>query len=96
MAKKQLNRKKCAVYSNGAVSSDKSSVSDVGMKKETLVPALECYQDVAPRRLEWLVFLVTVCWRVYYVYRKENWWILHPDEIFQSIGGTCIIMSFVN
>jgi len=42
---------------------------------------------IFPIGTEWLVFFLTLCFRIRYVSRKENWWILHPDEIFQSVEG---------
>ncbi|XP_062582598.1 uncharacterized protein LOC134244339 [Saccostrea cucullata] len=41
--------------------------------------------DLFPRYSEWIVFLITLILRIYYVCQKHNWWILHPDEIFQSM-----------
>ncbi|XP_041347448.1 uncharacterized protein LOC121367376 isoform X2 [Gigantopelta aegis] len=40
---------------------------------------------VFPRFSPWVVCLVTIVIRVNYVINPENWWILHPDEIFQSL-----------
>ena len=34
-----------------------------------------------------VVFIVTVLVRMYYVYQPANWWVLHPDEVFQSVEG---------
>ena len=34
-----------------------------------------------------VVFLVTVLVRMHYVYQPANWWVLHPDEVFQSVEG---------
>ncbi|XP_060561315.1 uncharacterized protein LOC132721080 [Ruditapes philippinarum] len=33
----------------------------------------------------WFIVVVTACVRIRYVIMPGNWWILHPDEIFQSI-----------
>ncbi|XP_050410788.1 uncharacterized protein LOC126825253 [Patella vulgata] len=33
----------------------------------------------------YLIFLVTIVIRVCYVSQPSNWWILHPDEIYQSL-----------
>ena len=43
--------------------------------------------DLFPRNTHWMVFLFTLVFRVWYVSRKENWWILHPDEIYQTLEG---------
>ncbi|XP_064612612.1 uncharacterized protein LOC135476506 [Liolophura sinensis] len=40
---------------------------------------------IFPRCTPWLVFLVTLIGRVVYVSQVKNWWILHPDEVFQSV-----------
>ena len=52
--------------------------------------------DLFPRNTHWLVFLLTLVFRVWYVSRKENWWILHPDEIYQTLEGisTFIILFY--
>ena len=34
-----------------------------------------------------LVTLLTLALRVYYVTLETSWWILHPDEIYQSLEG---------
>ncbi|OWF40950.1 uncharacterized protein LOC110463146 [Mizuhopecten yessoensis] len=41
--------------------------------------------DLFPRKSVWIVFVITLCIRLRYVSKGENWWILHPDEIFQSV-----------
>ncbi|XP_078338736.1 uncharacterized protein LOC111135920 isoform X2 [Crassostrea virginica] len=38
-----------------------------------------------PKCSKWIVFGITLVLRCTYVTRKENWWLLHPDEIFQSM-----------
>ncbi|KAK3084812.1 hypothetical protein FSP39_019458 [Pinctada imbricata] len=38
-----------------------------------------------PRYSFWIVFFVTLSWRLYYVSQRKNWWILHPDEVFQIL-----------
>ncbi|XP_064613136.1 uncharacterized protein LOC135476921 [Liolophura sinensis] len=43
----------------------------------------DCSHHIFPRKAEVIVFLVTLGVRLYYVSRKRNWWILHPDEVFQ-------------
>ena len=53
-----------------------------------------CTRDMAnlfPRNTHWVVFLFTLVFRVWYVSRKENWWILHPDEIYQTLEGIFFI-----
>ena len=53
-----------------------------------------CANDIAdlfPRNTHWVVFLFTLVFRVWYVSRKENWWILHPDEIYQTLEGISFI-----
>lgn len=36
----------------------------------------------------WVVSTVTLAVRLNIVKQARNWWILHPDEVFQSIEGT--------
>lgn len=38
-----------------------------------------------PRHFHWIVFIFTLVFRIHYVIQKENWWILHPDEIYQTL-----------
>ncbi|KAL5017622.1 hypothetical protein ScPMuIL_007211 [Solemya velum] len=42
-------------------------------------------EGLFPPGCQWLVFGVTLVFRVLYVSNSRNWWTLHPDEIFQSI-----------
>ena len=35
----------------------------------------------------WPLFFLTSALRVQYVMRPSNWWILHPDEIYQTMEG---------
>ncbi|KAK7474442.1 hypothetical protein BaRGS_00034325 [Batillaria attramentaria] len=41
--------------------------------------------DLFPRWFPWQLFFLTLVSRVYYVTQPHNWWILHPDEIYQSL-----------
>ena len=43
--------------------------------------------DMFPRDTHWFVSLFTLVFRVWYVSRMKNWWILHPDEIYQTLEG---------
>lgn len=47
----------------------------------------EDVQGLFPRYSEWIVFVVTLVLRCNYVSQKNNWWLLHPDEIFQAMEG---------
>ena len=40
-----------------------------------------------PPYFHWMVFVFTLVFRLHYVSQKTNWWILHPDEIYQSLEG---------
>lgn len=40
-----------------------------------------------PRWTHWVVFVLTVCVRMYYISQPRSLWILHPDEIYQTIEG---------
>ena len=44
-------------------------------------------EDVLPWWFPWFVVIVTMGVRICYVYQPESWWILHPDEVFQSVEG---------
>lgn len=47
----------------------------------------EDVQGLFPRYSEWIVFVVILVLRCNYVTQKSNWWVLHPDEIFQAMEG---------
>ena len=40
-----------------------------------------------PVWLAFVVYIVTLTSRVWIVSDKAHWWILHPDEVFQSLEG---------
>lgn len=42
-------------------------------------------ENIFPENTHWVVFILTLYFRIIYVSDKMNWWILHPDEIFQSL-----------
>ena len=44
--------------------------------------------DIFPFWLPWILFPLTLCLRLAYILEPTNWWILHPDEIFQTMEGT--------
>lgn len=44
-------------------------------------------EDYFPCLFPWVVFVVTLAIRVHYVNQPHNWWVVHPDEIFQSLEG---------
>ena len=50
----------------------------------TLESSLE---DLFPKGTPWLIVLMTLVFRLWYVSKTENWWILHPDEVYQTIEG---------
>ncbi|XP_045172683.2 uncharacterized protein LOC123534472 isoform X2 [Mercenaria mercenaria] len=41
--------------------------------------------NIFPHWLPWILFPLTLGIRILYVLEPTNWWILHPDEIFQTI-----------
>ncbi|XP_045173692.2 uncharacterized protein LOC123535194 [Mercenaria mercenaria] len=41
--------------------------------------------DIFPQWLPWILLPLTLTLRILYVLEPTNWWILHPDEIFQTI-----------
>lgn len=40
-----------------------------------------------PSCTPWIIYACVFAFRLHHVNQKENWWILHPDEIFQSVEG---------
>ncbi|ESO84699.1 hypothetical protein LOTGIDRAFT_236191 [Lottia gigantea] len=42
-------------------------------------------RTILPTWFPWLCVIVNIVIRINYVVRRRNWWILHPDEIFQGI-----------
>lgn len=44
-------------------------------------------KDILPRYVPYIVVLVTLVIRVYYVTLPSSLWVLHPDEIYQSMEG---------
>ncbi|XP_025089757.1 uncharacterized protein LOC112561459 [Pomacea canaliculata] len=44
-----------------------------------------CSRRTWARRTVWLVTLLTLLLRVRHVFQESAWWILHPDEIYQSL-----------
>ena len=68
-------------------SDDKSIVQEMEQshtKNATLESSLE---DLFPNGTPWLIVLFTLVFRLWYVSKTENWWILHPDEVYQTIEG---------
>ena len=47
--------------------------------------------DIFPSWLPWILFPLTLLIRLLYVLEPTNWWILHPDEIFQTMEGTVFL-----
>ncbi|VDI40033.1 Hypothetical predicted protein [Mytilus galloprovincialis] len=46
----------------------------------------ECgFESILPELLPWYLFVIVLCIRIHYVLQPKNWWLLHPDEIFQSV-----------
>ena len=60
-------------------------------------PNLECpcnAENVLPRWFPLFVVIATMGVRICYVYQPESWWILHPDEVFQSVEGILFEATF--
>lgn len=53
----------------------------------------ETAKNLFPRNTHWFVFLFTVVFRVWYVCRRQNWWVLHPDEIYQTLEGMSVTQA---
>lgn len=68
----------------------------LGRNGRTDRDADDCSNDIFPRHAEVIVFLVTLGVRLLYVSRKRNWWILHPDEVFQITEGNRGNFSLTN
>ena len=47
-----------------------------------------------PRWLPWILVALTLTFRVHYVLQPKNWWILHPDEVYQTTEGRMYIIYF--
>ena len=72
---------------------DKNPETTTGSSSNEAAPDVA---DLFPRNTHWVVFLFTLVFRVWYVSRKENWWILHPDEIYQTLEGIIVLFDFIN
>ena len=59
-------------------------------KNATLESSLD---DLFPKSTPWLIVLMTLVFRLWYVSKTENWWILHPDEVYQTIEGIYCLVS---
>lgn len=51
-----------------------------------------------PKIIPGLICFVVLIIRLKYVSQPKNWWILHPDEIFQSLEGkfNFLFLFFIN
>lgn len=48
---------------------------------------LSLHQDII------ILHIVTIFLRLYVVTNRDSWWILHPDEVFQSLEGSIFFLS---
>ena len=53
-------------------------------------------ENLFPSYTIWAVFVFTLVFRLWYVSRRENWWILHPDEVYQTLEGKCFLQGRVH
>lgn len=44
-------------------------------------------EGLFPRGSQWVIFGVTLVFRLMYVTNRRHWWLLHPDEVYQSVEG---------
>ena len=52
--------------------------------------ALTCdcgLDNFLPRWTHWAVAILTLFVRIYYIGQPQSFWILHPDEIYQTVEG---------
>ncbi|RUS75012.1 hypothetical protein EGW08_017235, partial [Elysia chlorotica] len=96
-AEKDMARRRRPTRGNPSISSNKiSGPTDSPEEKLTdLTDSPQLSTDdlgsfvtescVLPTWTPWLVSLITLVFRVYHVIDPSNWWVLHADEIFQSM-----------
>lgn len=82
-----IKRRKRNQLSNNVVT--RQTVTD---EFQRLVPNYQEYPDrhrgeprIFPRWCPELILALTLLIRINYVIQKKNWWILHPDEVYQSM-----------
>ncbi|ESO84700.1 hypothetical protein LOTGIDRAFT_168569 [Lottia gigantea] len=55
------------------------------LKIDDALPCATEKDNIFPWYSPYVIFAVTLVIRVYYVSQPRNWWILHPDEVYQSL-----------
>ena len=68
-------------------SEDNSIVQEMEQSNNNNAKLESSLEDLFPKGTPWLIVLFTLVFRLWYVSRTENWWILHPDEVYQTIEG---------
>ncbi|RUS70683.1 hypothetical protein EGW08_021559 [Elysia chlorotica] len=62
-----------------------TSTGNLGPTNRSLFDPQTKRSPLFPRWTPWVVTLVTFAIRVHHVMQPRNWWVLHPDEIYQSM-----------
>ena len=68
-------------------SKDNNSVHETEQSNSRNTTLESSLEDLFPKGTPWLIVLMTLVFRLWYVSKTENWWILHPDEVYQTIEG---------
>lgn len=89
-----MKNRKQVVYKLAEVQKGKGGTGPVdsgggsGAARTLGVSTCDCGLDkFLPRWTHWAVLLLTACIRIYYIGQPQSMWILHPDEIFQTVEG---------
>lgn len=87
-----MKNRKQVVYKLAEVQKGKGGTGPVdsgggsGAARTLGVSTCDCGLDkFLPRWTHWAVLLLTACIRIYYIGQPQSMWILHPDEIFQTV-----------
>jgi hypothetical protein len=71
------------------------------LKEHLINKGISQSNEIFPLWFPWILFPLILCIRLSYILKPTNWWILHPDEIFQTMEGIvliyfcCIIYLFI-
>ena len=85
--KKKPHRKAFRTQDNSPGSKTNGSVLHPEVPEGHLLEDFSLLPSSAAIIVTLLVTLLTLALRVYYVTLETSWWILHPDEIYQSLEG---------
>ena len=89
--RRQKHRKK---NKNQSITTEPSE--NVKGLEEECIPGIETEaDDFLPPFSIWLVHLASIIVRIAIVSDKTSWWILHPDEVFQTVEGRSDIVLYI-